>query len=526
MKKLSLVLFLTIFFSLSISAFALPTIASKDNTAFLRYYSPTAFSGITITDDATTPAIKADNDIRIQIPSSINAIFDEENTKREFTVEGTAVTNGKISTTPAITFEDKDKTVVIPVDKDFTAGESVTIYKLYARGFNELNGTPLNLELIYDKNATSIKDVKTITVTNSTYTDKTPPQVPTNVKITQTSDTSVKLTWTNPTDLDVILVKILRGLNYFPVSSSPYNSVGKGVEEFTDTGLKVGDKVKYQLGAEDSLNAGKYTDIYEYTLVNYADIQKADEEAKKAEDAKKAEEAAKKAEEDAKKAAETAKANEDASKTTTETGEKSTVTPTITFSDVSAHWAKTVIEKMVEKKIVKGNPDGKFAPDAPLNRAESSAMLYRILKLKEPDPTTEKPFSDVESNKWYAGYISYLKDLKLISGNPDGSFKPSENINRAQFLAMAMNMYYFISDATEKAAIDALKKGEQTKAYMDLKTDWYTSIVTAATKKGFIGGLDCGNSKCFNANASITRAEAVAIIDKMFNTYLETSKKN
>ncbi|MBP5749550.1 MAG: S-layer homology domain-containing protein, partial [Firmicutes bacterium] len=48
------------------------------------------------------------------------------------------------------------------------------------------------------------------------------------------------------------------------------------------------------------------------------------------------------------------------------------------------------------------------------------------------------PFSDVRQTDWYASYVGSAKDLGIVSGYPDGSFKPSRQVTYGEFLAMAM----------------------------------------------------------------------------------------
>lgn len=204
---------------------------------------------------------------------------------------------------------------------------------------------------------------------------------------------------------------------------------------------------------------------------------------------------------------------------TQQTTQQGTQFPVLT--DIAGHWANTAIQKLVEKNIIAGNPDGTFKPDANLNRAEAAVLLYRILGLGSLTAPTEKPFSDVEINAWYAGYINSLKTLKLVGGNPNGTYLPGANMNRAEFLTMAMNIYYYLADATEKAAIDALKTGTITTVYKDLDSKaWYASVVTVATTKGFVKGSTCGTAQCFNPASNITRAEAVTILYNMFSKHL------
>ncbi|MFA6305618.1 MAG: S-layer homology domain-containing protein, partial [Candidatus Gracilibacteria bacterium] len=195
----------------------------------------------------------------------------------------------------------------------------------------------------------------------------------------------------------------------------------------------------------------------------------------------------------------------------------------VTLTDLpETFWATDVITAMAKAGIVQGNEDGTFKPNSSLNRAEASALLYRVMGLEEPVNPTLKPFTDVEIDQWYAGYVSELKTREVANGNPDGTYKPANSINRAEFLKLAMNLYKYLGDETTKAAVEALEKGTQTTAFKDLDTTaWYSGTVTAATEKGFIGGKACGADKCFDATAEITRAEATQVLYNMFGKMLQ-----
>jgi hypothetical protein len=186
----------------------------------------------------------------------------------------------------------------------------------------------------------------------------------------------------------------------------------------------------------------------------------------------------------------------------------------ISLNDVSDHWATAEITAMVEAGIINGDPDGTFRPDEGLNRAEAAKLLYRVLGLEEPLSPAENPFSDVDADEWYAGYVAELKAMELVAGNPDGTYKPGNSINRAEFLTLAMNVYEYLMESEE------LEVGENI--FSDLSENaWYTEIVLKATALGFVEGSVCGEETCFNATSEITRAEAVTFLNRMFGSMLQ-----
>lgn len=198
--------------------------------------------------------------------------------------------------------------------------------------------------------------------------------------------------------------------------------------------------------------------------------------------------------------------------TTSEETEKATE-----LKDVATHWAKDVIEKAQAMEIVKGDPDGNFRPDAGLNRAEAAAIMGRVLGL-DGAVVDAAPFTDVEKGIWFGGYVAKLKELGVVKGNPDGTFEGVEAINRAEFLKLAMEAYFY-GNAEKKAEFDAMDMTKMENPFADLDSKaWYAKYVLAGANWGFVAGSDCDGKKCFNAERGITRAEAVKIVINIFGT--------
>lgn len=99
------------------------------------------------------------------------------------------------------------------------------------------------------------------------------------------------------------------------------------------------------------------------------------------------------------------------------------------FEDVSAqnkHIA--AINSLTEKNIINGYNDGTFKPDEKINRAE---FLKIIISTKTATPSGENCFTDVKT-EWFAKYICYAKDSKIIDGYLDNTFRPASDINLAE----------------------------------------------------------------------------------------------
>ncbi len=193
------------------------------------------------------------------------------------------------------------------------------------------------------------------------------------------------------------------------------------------------------------------------------------------------------------------------------------------FTDVSeSHWAFVHIQAMAAAEIVEGNPDGSFAPDASLNRAEIAVMLNRILsKFGTIIDILSLQFSDVEESAWYAEAVLNLKELTVVEGNPDGTYRPSEAINRAEFITIVLRLYKAVANETQLAALAAAEANVGNPYFLDVAADaWYFEEVQVAQALGFVEGKDCDNVKCYMPSDEINRAEAVTILNRVFGTLL------
>ena len=94
-------------------------------------------------------------------------------------------------------------------------------------------------------------------------------------------------------------------------------------------------------------------------------------------------------------------------------------------------YAKTAITELYNKQIITGNSDNTIRPMAFVNRAEFIKLMI-LATNTELNPSTTKPFNDVNGDEWYAPYALTGHKLGWINGFPDGSFRASEMVNRAQ----------------------------------------------------------------------------------------------
>ncbi len=107
----------------------------------------------------------------------------------------------------------------------------------------------------------------------------------------------------------------------------------------------------------------------------------------------------------------------------------------VILKDIKDHEFEFEIKKLVEFGIVKGFPDGTFRPEALITRAEAAVILAGIKKLSPVKPEVS-PFKDVAPTHWAYGHIVAIQRAGLMKGYPDGTFRPSANILRAELAAL------------------------------------------------------------------------------------------
>ena len=151
-----------------------------------------------------------------------------------------------------------------------------------------------------------------------------------------------------------------------------------------------------------------------------------------------------------------------------------------------------------------GYNDGTFRPDNNMSRAEAAAIFARLISEQKGEKISGKSdFEDVKSNEWYSKFIGYIEKYGIIKGYDNNTFKPDENISRAEFIAMTVRFNSLFND---------VKKGSYTAKYTDVASNyWAYSDIAYAKHAGWLNGYADGTFKGDNA---ITRAEVVTVVNR------------
>lgn len=181
----------------------------------------------------------------------------------------------------------------------------------------------------------------------------------------------------------------------------------------------------------------------------------------------------------------------------------------VTFTDVSTHWAKSWVEQLASKMIIKGVSASSFAPNRSITRAEFVALLVRALGLHEQ--TGGASFSDVAANAWYAQDVRIASQFGLVQGMTDGTFRPADSITREQMavmLAKAVAIAKGKQSAVGEAAPSSFSDASAIHA-------WASDSVALAMQLGLMQGNPSGQ---FAPRDLATRAEAAVVIGRLLQS--------
>jgi len=167
------------------------------------------------------------------------------------------------------------------------------------------------------------------------------------------------------------------------------------------------------------------------------------------------------------------------------------------FKDIEeSYWAFNYILNLTDKGIIGGYSDGTFRPINNVTRAEFAKMICLAMGWDLIEPQTPS-FKDVPKSSWAYKYIETAKAKGVIGGYNDATFRPTNNITRAEIA---------------KIVAETLKLPTGTSTLKDVGSHWAKDYIDACTKAGIVGGY---SDNTFRPNNTATRAEAVKMVSGM-----------
>lgn len=140
------------------------------------------------------------------------------------------------------------------------------------------------------------------------------------------------------------------------------------------------------------------------------------------------------------------------------------------YTDVADHDAHyDGIYYMTQAGFVSGYEDNTFQPQNPVSRVEALKMILSATEVELVDTEYPAPFTDTDSSQWYQDYLDTSVSLEIISGYPDGTFKPLDTVNRVEALKMLI-----------------LASGKQSELPAVASDEWFTAYLAYGSTHSLI----------------------------------------
>lgn len=171
---------------------------------------------------------------------------------------------------------------------------------------------------------------------------------------------------------------------------------------------------------------------------------------------------------------------------------------------VYAGWQAASVPELLNGKdhfaYVVGYPDGNVHPSGNITRAETASIFFRLLKddVRDSHLTTNGPFEDVVRGSWYSTSVCTMAELGIVRGHTENTFAPMAPITRAEFAAICARFDTGVTNGDSN--------------FTDIDGHWAKEEIEHAAALGWVQGAPDG---CFRPDASITRAEAMAMINRV-----------
>lgn len=107
-------------------------------------------------------------------------------------------------------------------------------------------------------------------------------------------------------------------------------------------------------------------------------------------------------------------------------------------SDMDGHWAEVQARKWVNVGLLLGYPDGNYHLDNRITRAEFVTLVNRTFRQRSPEAGCN--FKDIKPEDWFYQAVVTGTNLKYISGYPDQTFKPNRGLSRQEFAAITAKL--------------------------------------------------------------------------------------
>lgn len=144
------------------------------------------------------------------------------------------------------------------------------------------------------------------------------------------------------------------------------------------------------------------------------------------------------------------------------------------YSDMAGEDSSEAVDVLSSLGVISGYPDGTFKPDRIVTRAEMAKLIVAALGLEKFATATTSKYPDMTAAPWAQGFVAYGTSLGFISGYPDGTFKPNNTVTYEEACSMIVRALGYTSEF--------------------LPGEWPAEWVIKAKSLGILDGVTFGSS--------------------------------
>ena len=187
--------------------------------------------------------------------------------------------------------------------------------------------------------------------------------------------------------------------------------------------------------------------------------------------------------------------------------------PATSFPDVSGDIYVSEINRAVQLGFISGfAEDNTFRPRASLTREQAVSMIIDGLGIEQRPQVATPSYSDIDLNRWSTPKIEAAKQLNLVSGYRDGTFKPTQNVTRAELIALMRRAAEYKNQTAQLAS------NQTGQTFSDTQGHWAQSIISNLSEYcGIASPLNENSSNTFAPNTAAQRNYAAAAMVRLLD---------
>ncbi|HEY9848269.1 MAG TPA: S-layer homology domain-containing protein [Leptolyngbyaceae cyanobacterium] len=175
-----------------------------------------------------------------------------------------------------------------------------------------------------------------------------------------------------------------------------------------------------------------------------------------------------------------------------------------TFNDLNGYWAAPFIQSLAARNIITGYPNGQYRPNQPVQRAEFAAMLQKAFDRNQVRQLTGTGFVDVANNYWATSAIQEAYETGFMAGFPGSRFYPNRGVTKAEAIVALANGLGLTPNQTAATTLSNYYTDD------DAIPSYAVGPIAAATEANIV--VNYPNVNTLAPSRVLTRGEAAALI--------------